>query len=389
MKHIKKVVKTVGAIGLVGWAVMSTQFAMAANADSGWVAGMNIGQSVANIDDIQIRSRLAAAGLTAPLWETEDNSTAFKIFAGYKFNKNFAIEGGYFDLGQFGISMVTVPAGTLKTNISLRGVNLDAVSILPFTEKLSGFGRVGLNYAEARDGFSSTGAVTVTVPVDANPSKRALNLKVGLGMQYALTESVGMRAEWERYRINDAVDSVGDINMYSIGLVVKFDGAKPAPVEKVLMPSPAVVFTPAPPAEIIVVTAPRKVVFSADSDANALFGFGKTNLKPTGERALDKFAAELKGAEYEVVTITGHTDRIGSSTSNMKLSTRRAEAVKSYLVSSAGIPANKISARGAGESNPLTRPEECKGNYATKNLVTCLAPDRRVEVEVTGIRPTN
>ena len=71
----------------------------------------------------------------------------------------------------------------------------------------------------------------------------------------------------------------------------------------------------------------------------------------------------------------------------MKLSTRRAEAVKAYLVGSAGIPADKIWAVGAGESNPLTRLDECKSKNVTKQLVTCLAPDRRVEVEVTGTRP--
>jgi OOP family OmpA-OmpF porin len=71
----------------------------------------------------------------------------------------------------------------------------------------------------------------------------------------------------------------------------------------------------------------------------------------------------------------------------MRLSIHRAEVVKDYLVQSAAIPADKISARGAGESNPLTKPGECNGNKATKKLVTCLAPDRRVEVEVTGTRP--
>jgi OOP family OmpA-OmpF porin len=55
-------------------------------------------------------------------------------------------------------------------------------------------------------------------------------------------------------------------------------------------------------------------------------------------------------------------------------------------VGAAGIHADKIVTKGAGESQPLTR-GECKGNSATKKLVTCLAPDRRVEVEVTGIRP--
>lgn len=98
------------------------------------------------------------------------------------------------------------------------------------------------------------------------------------------------------------------------------------------------------------------------------------------------FAADLRGANFDVITVTGHTDRIGSHAYNMKLSTRRAEAVKSYLAQSAGIPAGRIAARGTDGSDPVTKPGECKGKKATKALIACLQPDRRVEVEVSGTR---
>jgi OOP family OmpA-OmpF porin len=128
------------------------------------------------------------------------------------------------------------------------------------------------------------------------------------------------------------------------------------------------------------------VIFAADSGADALFGFGKSSVQPTGKRALEKFATELKGAQYEVITITGHTDRIGSNAANMKLSTRRAEAVRDYLVETIGIPADKVTAIGVGGSQHMTKPSECKGKKATNKLITCLAPDRRVEVEVVATR---
>lgn len=70
----------------------------------------------------------------------------------------------------------------------------------------------------------------------------------------------------------------------------------------------------------------------------------------------------------------------------MKLSTRRAEAVKTYLVESAGIPADKIAATGINGSEPVTKPEDCKGNKVSKALIACLQPDRRVEVEVSGTK---
>ena len=127
---------------------------------------------------------------------------------------------------------------------------------------------------------------------------------------------------------------------------------------------------------------PRTISLSADS----LFDFDKSVIKPEGRAALDKLAADLRGAQYDAVRVTGHTDRFGSKAYNLKLSARRADAVSAYLVQSAGIPAGKISARGVNGDNPVTKPGECKGNKPTPALIACLQPDRRVEVEVTGSR---
>jgi OOP family OmpA-OmpF porin len=127
---------------------------------------------------------------------------------------------------------------------------------------------------------------------------------------------------------------------------------------------------------------PKKLTLSADS----LFDFDKAVLKPDGRQELDKFAADLRGANFDVITVTGHTDRIGSHDYNMKLSTRRAEAVKTYLVNSAGIPAAKITAAGKDGSDPVTKPADCIGKKKTKKLIACLQPDRRVDVEVSGTR---
>jgi OmpA-OmpF porin, OOP family len=109
-------------------------------------------------------------------------------------------------------------------------------------------------------------------------------------------------------------------------------------------------------------------------------------VKPEGRTQLDKLAADLRGAKVDVikiamVTVTGHTDRLGSPPYNMRLSMRRAEAVKAYLVE-LGIPAAKIVATGKGETLPVTKPGECRGDQATKELIACLKPDRRVQIEV-------
>jgi OOP family OmpA-OmpF porin len=99
---------------------------------------------------------------------------------------------------------------------------------------------------------------------------------------------------------------------------------------------------------------------------------------------LDKLAADLRNVDYEVINVTGHTDRIGSHAYNQKLSTRRAEAVNSYLIETGGIPARKISAKGVNGSEPVTKPGDCIGTKATKALIKCLQPDRRVDIEVNG-----
>jgi len=212
-----KLATTSGMLGLLAFALIASPYAVAD--DTGWYGGINIGQSRANIDDARITSGLLGSGFTTTSINDDDRDTGYKIFGGYKLNKNFAVEGGYFDLGRFGFTATTVPAGTLNGTIKLKGLNLDAVGILPINKKFSAFGRAGVNYAEADDSFSGTGAVTVTNP---NPSKRETNYKFGAGVQYDINESLGMRAEAERYRINDAVGNRGDIDLFSVGLVYRF-----------------------------------------------------------------------------------------------------------------------------------------------------------------------
>ena len=392
-----RIIKTVGTLGLLWCAVMNNLFAM--TDDSGWYVGANIGQSRAKIADDRITAKLLNGNLVTTSISENNRDHGYKIFGGYLINKNFAIEGGYFDLGEFGFKALTLPTGTLNGNIKLKGLNLDAVGILPLTEKFAAFGRVGMNYAHAKDSFSGTGSVSVLNP---NPSKYDTNYKFGVGLQYALTESIGIRAEAERYRIDDAIGNKGDINLLSLGLVYRFGQKKPAPepiakssAQEPIAKSPAPEPIAAAPEPIAVVPPPRpratpkKQVFSVDSSAGSLFDFDKSTLKPAGKQALDVFAADLKGADFDDITITGHTDRIGSHAYNMKLSTRRAEAAKVYLVKSAGLPADKITIKGIDGSQPVTKPGKCKGKNVTKKLITCLAPDRRVEVEVTATRTSN
>ena len=352
--------------------------------DTGWYTGFNAGQSRAKIDDTRIADGLLDDGFTTTSISNDDLHFGFKAFGGYEFNRYFALEGGYFNLGKFGFTADTLPAGSLRGDIKLQGANFDAVGSVPLGDKFSLFARAGVNYADAKDSFAGTGSVAV---IDPSPGKWAANYKFGFGAEYDFTRFIGMRLEAERYRIDDAVGNKGDVDLYTAGLVFKFGRSETPPPPPPAPPAPVVapVAEPAPPPPPPPSPPPpvrTRVSFSADS----LFDFGKDNVKPAGRQALDNFAAELKSARFEVITVTGYSDRIGSHEYNMRLSMRRAEAVKSYLVETQGIPADKVTAQGADGSDPVTKPDECPGETRTPKLIACLQPDRRVDVEVVASR---
>ena len=118
-------------------------------------------------------------------------------------------------------------------------------------------------------------------------------------------------------------------------------------------------------------------------DADALFDFDKSSLRPAGRATLDNFVDRIKGINPEAITTVGHTDRIGSSQYNQRLSEERAESVKAYLVG-AGIASSRVQASGKGETQPLTRDGECLSGSA--KVIACLQPDRRVDIELLGAR---
>jgi OOP family OmpA-OmpF porin len=304
----------------------------------------------------------------------------------YQFNRNIAIEAGYSDVGKFSFNANTAPAGTLNGQLRLRGLNLDLVGTLPLGDRWSVLGRVGAQAAQTRDAFSSTGAVAVLNP---NPSKREINYKFGAGLQYAFSRDFMMRLEAERYRVNDAVGNHGGVNVASLSLVFPFGrAAEPAPrtssTPAYVAPPPPVVVAPnpTPPAAIVAAPVRRRVSFSAES----LFGFDQSTVKPEGRAALDKFAADTRGTQFDVISVEGHTDRLGTAEYNQRLSLRRAEAVKAYLVSSGGFAADKVNVVGKGESSPVTQAADCKGSRPTAKLIACLQPDRRVDIEVSGLK---
>jgi OOP family OmpA-OmpF porin len=290
----------------------------------------------------------------------------------------------------------------------IRGLNLDLVGTLPITERWSLLGRVGAAYAQTKGSFSGTGASGVTA---LPSSQRDTHYKYGFGTEYAFTPALTMRLEGERYHVNDAIGQRANVDLISVGLVYRFGAPAqsvrtayvPPAAQPVYRPAPvmaqAPVAAPPPPAPVIAqMPAPVAIPAPAPApvpkpwvkvklQADSLFGFDQDNLQADGKQALDKLLQELKDVNVDAVQVTGHTDRLGSATYNAKLSTRRAEAVRNYLVQVGGMPANLVTATGVGSSQPETTENECKGMKASQALITCLRVDRRVEVQVLGSQP--
>jgi OOP family OmpA-OmpF porin len=142
--------------------------------------------------------------------------------------------------------------------------------------------------------------------------------------------------------------------------LVKVAAAAPAPV-------PAT--PPNPPAPAPAVPVNQKVTYAAD----AFFDFDKAVLKPEAKAKLDELVGKLAAINLEVVIAVGHTDGIGSDAYNDKLSVRRAESVKAYLVSK-GVEANRVYTEGKGKRQPVADNQTGEGR----------AKNRRVEIEVVG-----
>jgi OOP family OmpA-OmpF porin len=345
-------------------------------ANSAWYIGAGIGRSRGNIDQERLSRSLSANGAAVTAFGTDERDTGYKLFVGKQLNRYLALELGYFDLGKFSFNSATSGNGVFNGEAGFRGANLDLLAQLPLSERLSLLGRVGANYAKANTHFSGNRLNAVTGP---HPSERKLNAKAGLGLEYKLSEALALRGEVERYRVNDAVGNRGDVDLLSVSLVYKL--GRPAHSAPVYAAAPAAEPAPAPVVAPTPASAPpkapeptsEKVTFAAET----LFDFDKSAVKPAGKAALDELLRKLQGMNTEVVVMVGHTDSVGSDDYNQKLSLRRAEAVKAYLVGK-GMETTRVYTEGKGESQPLADNATAEGR----------ARNRRVTVEVVGTRDT-
>jgi OOP family OmpA-OmpF porin len=190
-------------------------------AQAGWYAGLSLGASDANMNaDV-----VAVTGATATNFVTDQREPAVKVFAGYAFNRYFAVEGGFAWLGEFqATNQVLAPTtGALNADIRVIGLYIDAVGFLPVGESFAAFAKVGVLASETRTFRSTSGTVTPAPGTNTNAVKDEPNLKYGLGVQYALTKTVTLRAEWERIvDVGDSNTGEFDLNLFFGTLLFRF-----------------------------------------------------------------------------------------------------------------------------------------------------------------------
>lgn len=177
-----------------GVVVSSASFAQAKPpaVDTGFYVGASVGQSTSDC---------------GALPSCDDSDTAYRVFGGYRFNRNIAVEGGYTPLGEISSSI----GGGLK--IETNAWDLVAVGIWPFTPQFSAFGKLGFYNAEMEASGVVSGKKTTT------------DLTYGLGLQFDFARNLGVRAEWQRYGGVEAPSTVGgdtDIDVMSVGVLFKF-----------------------------------------------------------------------------------------------------------------------------------------------------------------------
>jgi OmpA-OmpF porin, OOP family len=355
-------------LAVAGAFAMSTGVAFAADEFEGsWYVMPNIGMMHADSD------------LDAENW-----APAYGISLGKQLSEHWDVQiGGTYskaDSDKHGVG------GDYKQTL----FGVDALYLFS-REKFRPYLLAGLGYAHNDVNYDANGT-------NYGDSNNSLYGKLGFGFQYSFTDRIGMqfglREVWSRADVPNSytgpnnTDSKTVGNLYTnLGLIINF----PPPPKPVVVAAAPV--TPALPEiapydeevyeftveETVVEEGPAKPAVQVTLSAEVLFGFDKDVLKDEGKQKLDTEVVEKMKAhpEAELVLVTGYTDRIGDAKYNQKLSERRANAVKKYLVSQ-GIEESRLHAVGKGEQDPLV---DCKG-VRGKKLVDCLQPNRRVVVEV-------
>jgi len=224
-------------------------------------------------------------------------------------------------------------------------------------------------------GFAVGASAQTTPPIQANKPYSAYAQEFGgtiVRSTFGLCWRTGFWTPEDAVIGCDGVLAPPVVKSIAPAFVAKPD---PTPTSPVAVPTIAPIAAATPIGVEKPAPAPALISEKVSLAGGALFDSGKADLKPAGKTKLDELASKLKGINLDAVIATGHTDSMGSAESNMKLSLKRADAVKTYLTSK-GVDAKRIRAEGQGEAQPV----------ADNKTVAGRDKNRRVEIEIVGTR---
>ena len=356
------------AIALVVAGLAAASVAQAAPQENTFYAGVKAGQASfhdgikANTDATNPRSLDFGTGYNR-------NSFTYGVFGGYQIlnrdNLGLAVELGYDDFGRVKFK----EAGKVAAKHTNHGTHLSLKGSYEVLNGLDVYGKAGVALVRSDYKFYDV-ATGARDHEEGRHSLRTSGL-FAVGAEYAVLPELAVRLEYQwltrvgKYRTQDSHNSSVDYNPWigsiNAGVSYRFgQGAAP------------------------VVAAPEVVSKTFNLNSDVTFAFGKANLKPQAQAALDGIYGEIAQVNNAKVAVAGYTDRIGSDAGNLKLSQRRADTVANYFVAK-GVSADAISATGYGKANPVTG-ATCDQVKGRKALIACLAPDRRVEIAVNGTK---
>ena len=354
------------AIALVVAGLAAASVAQAAPQENTFYAGVKAGQ--ASFHDGISKNSVIASKLGAN-YGYNRNSFTYGVFGGYQIlnrdNLGLAVELGYDDFGR----AKGRQAGKTVAKHTNHGTHLSFKGSYEVLNGLDVYGKAGVALVRSDYKFydATNGA---RKHADGRHSLRTSGL-FAVGAEYAVLPELAVRLEYQwltrvgKFRTQDSHNSSVDYNPWigsiNAGVSYRFgQGAAP------------------------VVAAPEVVSKTFNLNSDVTFAFGKANLKPQAQAALDGIYGEIAQVHSAKVAVAGYTDRIGSDAGNLKLSQRRAETVANYFVAK-GVSSDAISATGYGKANPVTG-ATCDQVKGRKALIACLAPDRRVEIAVNGTK---
>lgn len=341
-----KITKAIMAMMLVG-----TSLPALSDDQDGWYLGAGGGSARATIDEQRITSDLIDSGYQVTGFKIDDSGLGYKLFAGYQFNQNLALEGGYFDLGKHNYSATTIPDGSLSGELDFKGWNVDLLGYLTITEWSSLFALIGLHNSKASVDFSGTGAVNVLTP---RYSEKNTNYKFGFGYQYQMSERFALRLQAERYRMDDAVGNQGDIDLFSLNLIYRFGSSQNSTMSATRGQQ-----------------SPAQPVVPTEQYCTALeieFEIASDNIERVNREHMLVLATFLNKYPETKAIIEGHSDNVGKDEENLRLSEKRAQNAVNYLVNEHDIDRNRLSAVGYGETRPLADNSTDAGKQANRRI---------------------